>query len=218
MLMFIIHLNAQDGMRVRGPRISYDLASLSLLYFDPDRMMYTISVDYELKQDIYGIIDLGYQHVNTKRENYQYKSDGMFTRIGADINLLNYDKQVDVYEMMYVGGRYGLSLFNQEAGQINVPGEYWGDFINGQIEKHPLNTHWISLAGGMRAEVFRNFFMGWSALLNIRLFTSGAKGMDPYNIPGFGKGANRVTATFNYTVSYRIPLQRYTPKMKTGKN
>jgi hypothetical protein len=217
LVVVMFQLNAQDGMRVRGPRISLDLASLRLLYFEPERMVYTISVDYELKQDIYSVIDLGYQNVKINRDNYHYASRGMFTRIGADVNMLNYDKQVDVYEMMYVGGRYGFSLFNQQAENITIPDPYWGDFRNGQIEKQQLHAHWISVVAGMRAEVFRNFFMGWSVFLNIRFYTSGGKDFDPYNIPGFGKGANRATATFNYTISYRIPMQKYTPKIKARK-
>ena len=217
LLAVMVQMNAQDGMRVRGPRISYDLASLALLYFDPDRMVYNISVDYELKQDLYPVIDLGYQHVKINEENYHYASSGMFTRIGADVNMLNYDKQVDVYEMMYVGGRYGFSLFNQQAENITVPDPYWGDFNDGQIEKHNLHAHWISVVGGMRAEVFQNFFMGWSVFLNIKFYQSGTEEFVPYNIPGFGKGTSRATATFNYTISYRFPMQRYTPKIKAGK-
>lgn len=217
LFVLLLPLNAQDGMRVRGPRISYDLGSLALLYFDPDRMVYTISVDYEIKQDIYAVIDLGYQQVNINRDNYKYSSSGMFTRLGADVNLLNYDKQVDVYEMMYVGGRYGFSLFNQQAQNISIPDPYWGDFSDGQIKKYNLNAHWISLVGGMKAEVFRNFFMGWSVYLNIRFYTSGGKDFETYNIPGFGKGGNRATATFNYTISYRIPMRYYTPKIKARK-
>jgi hypothetical protein len=216
LLVVMFQLSAQDGVRVRGPRISCDLASLALLYYDPDRMVYTISVDYEIEQDIYPVIDLGYQHVKISSENYHYSSSGMFTRIGVDVNLLNYDKQADVYEMMYVGGRYGFSLFSQQADNITIPDPYWGDYNDGRIEKYNLHVHWISLVGGMRAEVFRNFFMGWSVFLNIKLYQSGPKNMEPYNIPGFGKGANRATAVFNYTISYRIPMQKYTPKIKTG--
>ena len=208
-------LNAQE--RVRGPRISYDLASLTLLYFDPVRMLYTVSVDYELKQDVYPVVDLGYQRVKIDDELYRYRSDGYFARIGADVNLLKYDKQVDVYEMMYAGGRYGLALFSQQAGNIAVQDGYWGDFNGGKIEEHSLTAHWISLVGGMRAEVFRNFFMGWSVFMNIRFYPSGDLGLVPYSIPGFGKGENRVTVSINYTLSYRIPVQRYTPKIKTGK-
>ncbi len=215
LLVAMVQLSAQE--RVRGPRISYDLASLTLLYFDPDRMVYTVSVDFELKQDVYPVADMGYQHVRISRDHYNYSSSGMFVRIGTDVNLLNYEKQLDVYEMMYVGGRYGFAYFNQQAGKIKVTDRYWGDFNDGQIDKHALNAHWISLVGGMRAEVFRNFFMGWSVFMNVRLYTSGAEGMDPYNIPGFGKGSKRVTVTFNYAISYRIPMQRYTPKTKTLK-
>jgi hypothetical protein len=50
--------------------------------------------------------------------------------------------------------------------------------------------------------------------MNIRFYQSGAIGMDPYNIPGFGKGSSRVAIAFNYTISYRIPMQHYTPKIK----
>jgi hypothetical protein len=215
MLAVLMNLDAQD--RVRGPRISYDLASLALLYFDPGRMLYTVSVDYELKQDLYPVIDLGYQHLKIQEDHYHYKADGWFARIGADVNLLNYDKKADVYEMLYVGGRYGLSLFSQQAERITVKDSYWGDFSGGKIGEHSLNTHWMSLGGGMRAEVFRNFFLGWSAFMNIRFYQSGKKAMVPYNIPGFGKGENRVTVSFNYTLSYRIPMKRYTPKIKAGK-
>jgi hypothetical protein len=215
MLVVLVQLNARD--RVRGPRISYDVASLALLYFDPGRMLYTVSLDYELKQDIYPVIDLGYQHAKIDMDHYNYTSDGVFARVGADVNLLNYDKQVDVYEMMYVGGRYGFSLFSQQAENIRVQDGYWGDFSGGKIVQPGRHAHWISLVGGMRAEVFPNFFMGWSVFMNIRFYQSGTKGMDPYNIPGFGKGANRVAVSFNYTLSYRIPMQRYTPRIKAGK-
>ena len=215
MLAILVQLDAQE--RVRGPRISYDLASLALLYFDPGRMLFKVSVDYELKQDVYPVMDLGYQHVKINRDNYQYGSDGWFARVGTDVNLLNYNKQVDVYEMLYVGGRYGFSSLNQHAGQITVRDSYWGDLSGGKIGVHRVHTHWLSLVGGMRAEVFRNFFMGWSASLNIRVYQSGEKAMDPYNIPGFGKGENRVTAGFDYTLSYRIPVQQYVPGSKAGK-
>ena len=69
----------------------------------------------------------------------------------------------------------------------------------------------------MRAEVFRNFFMGWSVFMNIKFYQSGTPEMDPYNIPGFGKGENRVAVSFNYTLSYRIPVQQYIPNIKAGK-
>ncbi|MCK4852970.1 MAG: hypothetical protein KAT31_01880 [Bacteroidales bacterium] len=213
-LVIMAQLYAQEGTRVRGPRISYDLASLALLYFEPERMVYTVSLDYELKQDLYPVIDLGYQHVNINRDNYDYRSNGMFARLGADVNFLNYDNDPNVYEMMYAGGRYGVSFYNQQAENITIPDEYWGDFTGGNVEKHRMHTHWISVVGGLRAEVFKNVFMGWSALINIKLFQSGAIGMDPYNVPGFGKGSKRVTLIVNYTLSYRFPTQRYTPIRK----
>jgi len=99
-----------QGDRLRGVRIGYALASLSLLYFEPQRMIYTVSVDYEAWQDIYPVIEAGYQNVRIKEDNYRYESGGLFARAGLDVNLMQYEG-TDVYEMIYAGFRYGISNF-----------------------------------------------------------------------------------------------------------
>ena len=208
--------DTSTGLRTRGPRIGVDIASLALLYFEPERMVYSLSIDYEYAQDIYPAAELGFQTVSISRPEYNYKSTGWFTRLGTDVNLLKYEG-TDIYEMMYAGFRYGFSRMRHEASGISIEDLVYGDFTVGSIPQGSINTHFISLVGGVRVELARNFFMGWSVFMNIRFYQSGAEGMDPYNIPGFGKGANRVTVTFNYTVSYRIPMQQYTPKIKAGK-
>ncbi len=216
LLLLLILLNRpavgqEAGMRVRGPRIGVDLASLALLYFDPGRMTLTFSADYEAWQDIYPVIEFGYQTVKLEKDIYQYQSNGIFGRLGVDVNLLKYE-QTNVYEMFYAGFRYGMSYFTHKANDIVIPDDYFEGISDAYIVENQLNAHWISIVGGVRAELFDNLFMGWSVLANIKLAQVKDTNMVPYNIPGFGKGDRTVSMQINYTIAYRIPTQTYKPR------
>jgi hypothetical protein len=221
-LLFLILLpdqvRAQEGeadplpaKRVRGLRIGYDMAGWSLLYFDPGRIIQTLSIDYEAWQDIYPVIEFGFQNVLLEEEDYTYGSQGIFGRAGVDVNLLKYEGN-HIYEMMYAGFRYGLSYFTHYAEDIRLHNDYYGGQEGVSIPENQLNAHWISVVGGVRVEVFNNFFMGWSVLANLKLAQVKDEAMAAYNIPGFGRGNRRTSLVFNYTLSYRIPLQEYTPR------
>jgi len=205
-------LSAQEpGSRIRGPRIGYDVAGLALLYLDPGRMIHTFSVDYEVLQDIYPVVEFGLQNVLFDQDSYSYSSNGLFARVGVDVNLLKYEK-TNVYEMFYAGVRYGLSYMTHKADNIIVPEDYFSGLSGGGIPDQQVNTHWISFVGGVKVEVFSNFFMGWSVLANFKLIQVNNKNMNPYNIPGFGKGDKKAGIILSYTLSYRIPVQEYKPR------
>ena len=206
-LLLAIPFWAQEG-RVRGPRIGYDAGALTLLYFEPDRHLHTFSIDYELKQDIYPAIEFGWQNVNIDKKEYRYFSDGLFARIGADINLFKYDNPVD-YDMGYAGVRYGFAHMRHSASNILIEEAYWGDLMGGELVERWINAHWLSIGGGLRTEVFHNFFMGWSLFANFKLAQVKDTNMDPFNVPGFGSGSKKVTLTINYSLYFRIPLFKY---------
>jgi hypothetical protein len=199
------------GSRVRGPRIGVDLASLVLLYFEPERMIYTISVDYEAWQDIYPVIETGYQHVRITKDIYSYSSSGLFVRAGADINVMKYER-TDVYEMIYAGLRFGYSNFYQRADDILLREDYFGDITDASIPGRRLSANWIAAVGGIRVELFKNFFIGWSVEGNVMIYQEGERGMTPYNIPGFGPGGKRAGLVIKYSLAYRFPLQHYHPR------
>ena len=200
----------QDSTRVRGLRIGYDLAGLSLLYFDPGRMTYNFSLDYEAWQDIYPVLEFGFQKVSLERDNYHYLSGGWYGRAGADVNLLKYEG-TKVYEMMYAGLRYGFASFTQRADNIQVGEDYFGGVDGGSLPEKRLTAHWLCVTGGVRVEVFRNFFIGWSLLAGLKLAQVKDPRMEPYFIPGLGQGGKRAGVVVNYSLFYRIPLQTYHP-------
>ena len=198
------------GSRVRGPRIGYDAAGFALLYFEPERRIHTFSVDFEALQDIYPVVEFGLQNVLIEKDNYSYSSDGLFARMGVDVNLLKYEK-TDVYEMFYAGIRYGLCYMTHKADNVEIPEDYFPGLSGGSIPDQQVNAHWISFVGGVKAEVFRNFFMGWSVSANFKLIQVNNENMNPYNIPGFGKGNKKAGIIISYTLAYRIPVQVYKP-------
>ncbi len=201
----------QGSLRVRGPRIGFDVAGLALLYFEPERKIYTFSIDYEAWQDIYPVIEFGYQNVVVDRDTYRYGSSGIFARGGVDINLLKYE-ETNVYEMMYAGLRYGIAYMTHQVDDIHIREGYFGDLDGASLSENEINAHWVSLVAGLRVEVFRNFFMGWSVLANFKFAQIEDIQVEPYNIPGFGPGDKKASIVINYTLAYRIPLQRYHPR------
>jgi hypothetical protein len=205
-LLLILPCPAQEN-RIKGPRIGYDAGGLALLYFEPERRVHTFSLDYEIKTHIYPALELGWQNVEIDRQQYHYLSDGKFARIGVDINLIR-DENPDNYDMGFAGVRYGISAMNHSVNNIVIEEAYWGDITNQAIVENRLMVHWLSAGGGLRAELFPNFFIGWSLYANIKLAQTGDANMDPYNIPGFGSGARRLALTINYSLFYRIPLMR----------
>ena len=206
-LLLILPCRAQEE-RVHGPRIGYDASGLTLLYFQPERRIHTLSLDYEIKREIYPVLELGWQNVKIEKDQYHYHSDGKFARVGLDINLIRDENPVN-YDMGFAGFRYGFSYMNQSASHIIIEETYWGDLTGSEIVENQLMVHWISVGGGLRAEVFPNFFMGWSLFANLKLARTGDANMDPYNIPGFGSGSRRLALTINYSLYYRIPLFHY---------
>jgi hypothetical protein len=174
-------------------------------------MVYSLSADVELFQDIYPTLELGYQRVGINRDTYRYSSSGLFSRVGVDVNFLKYER-TDVYEMLFAGMRYGFSRFSHQAKDIQVPDDYFEGSRDGTMDRKQLSAHWISIVGGARIQLFENLFLGWSVQGNIKLAQTDDNGMVPNHVPGFGKGEKRAGVVIQYTLSYRIPLHTYKPR------
>jgi hypothetical protein len=165
-------------------------------------------VDYEIRQDYYPVVEGGWQKVDISTDRFRYGSNGVFMQIGADRNILKYTNPRD-YDMGFAGLRYGMSFLWHSASDINIPEAYFGDLTGGEIPTERIAAAWLSVGGGLRAEVFHNFFMGWSAFLNFRIARTKDFALEPYHIPGFGSGSRRMGLNINYSIYYRIPVSGF---------
>ena len=214
MVFFAANLFAQDAgevERIRGLRIGYDLSRPLLPLFNTDRFGQEMSADMELNQNNYVTVDFGIQTMEAERDLYNYSSNGYYGRVGFEHNFLK-NLSIDQYETVFGGFRLGYANTNQSAKAIVIPSNYWqSDLIVGAPETS-VETYWLEVVGGVKAEVLRNIFIGWTFHARLRLYQSFDPVMQPLNVPGFGAGEKRVNIGFSYYVYYRIPLMRYTPK------
>jgi hypothetical protein len=202
MLVFVQGFS-QD-QRTYGLRLGFDISRIPLYLMDPAIYGFEFSADYEAAENLYPVIEFGFNSLSLERENYDYYSNGNYFRLGADYNILKLDAR-DQYEMAFIGVRYAYSSFTYNADDIHITESYWGDY-SGLVPETLIKAHWIEFTLGLRAEIFKNIFMGWSFRGRIMLSSNKSSNIDPYNIPGYGKGKNNTSAGFNYSVYYKIPM------------
>jgi len=197
-------MKGQDTLRTYGPTLGLDLARFVYYFSDPAIYGAEASVDVELFNRFYPVFELGYGNLSDSISTSDYNSQGIYGRLGLDYNVLP-PKDRSVHHSISLGLRYGTAVFQHKASNILVPSDYWGDFLIDDYE-NTLNAHWLEIAGGLRAEVLPNLFLGWSVRYRILLNPDLDPQVSPLLIPGYGKGTENRTIGISYTLAYKIPL------------
>jgi len=110
------------------------------------------------------------------------------------------------HDLVFIGARYGYSLFNQQTDGIGYT-NYWGT-ITSSVPLRTMNAHWAELVFGMKGELFSNFFLGWTLRAKFPLSVSNDPNIKPYIIPGLGKTTTDVPFDFSFGLYYRFPIFR----------
>ena len=197
-----ITLKIKVGMEVSGPAI---------YYFDKNILNAEgyISVDLDEKRSV--MFAAGYLNYKYSQYNYTYLNKGSFIRAGIDFNLLKPDKSLGKY-WAGIGLRYGLSRFNSEVPSFEKE-NYWGTATSSIV--HKINWgHFVEVSPGVRAEIFRNFSMGWSISLRMLIYTGTGKDLRPVYFPGFGNGTKTISTGMSYFVVWNIPYKKIKAIMK----
>lgn len=217
LLFFIVSpLAGQEG-RIKGLRIGYDLSRLPVSYLpliDSTRKAFEISADFEVKPKYYAVFEYGQQQVNFTNDLYEYSSDGYYWRTGFDYNFLGKKLTVKQYEMVFMGLRFAHASYSHSASNLYIADNYWGDVIIENYGPINLSANWIEIAGGIRGELFKNCFIGWSFRARLMMSQKRDDTLIPYYIPGFGAGDRKARIGFNYYIYYRIPLYKVKAKEK----
>lgn len=194
-----------------GIRVGLDLSRIVSAIYYPYRKEVTVVADARINGNLYAAFETGYANTPHSDSNYTYKGNGMFVTLGVDYNFLK--RQYHSERNMFYGGiRYGFSHFNYSVPTYAIRNTYWGDHLTGSIPKTNVNAHWIELVVGLKAEVLKNFFMGWNIRERILINNVKNPDMTPLTIPGFGSGSKRSAFDVQYTISYVIPFYRIKEK------
>jgi hypothetical protein len=205
LLLFVFNGYSQE-QRTYGLRIGFDLSRLPLYYLDPKIKGLELSFDFETLKNLYPVFELGSGKLKLEKENFRYSSNGSYLRIGFDYNIFEPYAR-NQYEMAFVGIRYAFSSLRYGADNIFIQDGYWGDF-SANLPERKMHANWVEIAGGLRVELFHNLFAGWSLRARFMIYKTKDVNMNPFNIPGYGKGSLKSALGFNYSIYYRIPVFR----------
>lgn len=202
-----------------GIFIGYDLLGPIYKVYSDDYLTTEFSIDVNLKNRIFPVLELGYGNTNKWSDNgIQYKTKAPYFRLGADYNFL-YKKHKNNH--LTVGLRYAFTTFDFDIDNLSLEDGVWGDQIQNPgihddvwnesfpMDKKSLSSsmHWLEFVVGVRTSIWKNLYMGWSLRFKYRLSIQENDFGDPWYVPGFG--INKGTRFgVNYSIIYRIPSKK----------
>ena len=202
-----LSLAASDNDTIFHPsvRVGVDVSGFARQIIEPEVLPVEVSVDFEWKENLFAVVEAGMLAVKVEKETHQYTADGYFGRAGADFNLLQYITG-PTNDAVLLSLRYGYSRIRQEAPFIMIPDDYWGNHET-SIDRDVYQAHWLEAGIGLKTEVLRNFFIGWSLRGKVLLNATSEPAMDPYYVGGYGSSGGNTAMTLHYSLSYRFPFR-----------
>jgi len=197
-----------------GLRLGMDISRpiFSSLYSNYDGL--EIVVDYRIKKNVYIAAEIGFEEKTTIEDYSNSTSKGNYIRLGLNYNA--FENWLDMNNEIFVGYRYGLSLFNQTLNNYttNVSdsenGSYFPAVINtiGKTSTD-LNAHWSEFMIGIKVETLHNLFIGFSLSYKVLMSIKDPKDFKTLYSPGFNRIFESNTGFgINYTISYLIPFSK----------
>jgi hypothetical protein len=204
-LLVPLLLQAQEKSVFDGIRFSYDIGTIPARYIFPDQTRLEFQTDFEVKPNIYGVGEFGIFSFERSHDNFDYTQYGTFYRVGAEYNAIE-SKEDDI---LTLGGRIGTSFFSQQAANVRISSfdSIWNDVSIDQLPEKSHGVVWLEFTIGMKVELFKNIYTGWTIRGQAMLFGVKAEHLEPFYIPGFGRGNKKTAVGFNYYICYKIPLK-----------
>lgn len=188
-----------------GFTVGVNIATPINSFIDNSRTGVSFMTRVNITEDWFFNGEVGYENVSSDISTLNYRSNGTFLKVGGEKNLLS--KKKTLTDNIFIGVQYGLALQNQSASSIIVENGYWDDYI-GSISSETVQTHWIEVSGGPRAELLKNLYFGWKVHIRASMALIGQDNLKPYAVPGFGNGDKRVNGGFSYTIEYMFPWKK----------
>lgn len=211
-----------------GLYVSADLYGLGSRLLGSDFISSQVEVGVNLKNRYMPTVEIGYAKTDTWNENgIHYKTAAPYFRVGVDYNIRF--KKLDYEDWLFLGVRYGYTSFKYDVGNAPIVDPTFGTSIDNPNLIDPIwggssiNFHqngiqgsmsWYEFVGGIRTQIWKNFFMACTLRLRYRLKSKLADNAQPWYVPGYGKfdsSANGLT----YTLTYKFSLGAKKPTVIT---
>lgn len=192
-----------------GLRVGIDVVRPILSIAGDDMKGFEIVGDYRLTKRFYLATELGFRDQTRQEDYFNFSTKGQYIKLGVDYNA--YKNWLGMENMIVVGLRYGFSTFSQSINEYTINSD---PFVPVRTETEGitydgLTGHWAELVLGLKVEVLHNIFLGVSFRGNTLISSKEPENFKNLYIPGFERVfVNNNGFSFNYTVSYLIPIYR----------
>ena len=192
----------------QGVMVELDVSPIyHLLLGNPDTYSYQGHLQVNLKNKILPVAEIGVAGGKKTADNgMRFNTDGMFGKVGFDIPAMKASKDTPksvINNMALVGLRLGMSHFNYSLNNIEIDNPYWGDSQTVDLNRLTANKFWFEIVGGIRVQVYKNIYMGWS-VRNRHVINKAKEGaMNPWYVPGYGITEGSAWG-FSFTTGIRV--------------
>lgn len=191
-----------------GVFIQVDAASAVNSFFSKgETYSFEGAAQADFRHKLFPTIELGTAGANKlTSDNIGFKTNGLFGRIGVDLNVLNPKKdQKPTTNLFLVGLRLGMTSFHYDVTNATITDNYWGGSQSIPYNAISATKIWYEIVAGIHVEVFKNTFMGWTIRSKSLISQDAVGAISPWYIPGYGIN-NGSNFTINYTIGYKFHL------------
>ena len=199
-----------------GLRLGVDLFKLTRSFYDKNYKGLELVGDFKFTRKHYLAAEIGNENKTVADDQLDFTTKGTYLKVGFDYN--SYENWLGMNNMIYVGMRYGVSSFSQTLNSYSI--YYANNYfpkptVEAGTKYDGLSAQWIEVVAGVKAEMFPNFYVGFSFRMHNLITNKVPDNFDNLYIPGFNRtyGGN-FGAGFNYTISYFVPLYKTVLKNK----
>ena len=191
----------------RGIYLSTDVFGYIYPVFVKDAYISSeVSATVDINNRFLPTVEVGVGHADMVSQLYSigYRTRAPYYRVGMDYNM-QYESDNPGY--IYLGARVGYTSFDYSVDAPPLVDPVWGDETPVQFTDVPCRAVWAEAVAGVRAEVAKNVYMGWSLRYKYPLHLGPVSHGGPWYIPGFGVGRGGVLGA-TYTISYYFNFVR----------
>jgi len=192
-----------NGIHLQGDAASAISSAIST----KGNYSYEAGIQVDLKHKYFPVLEVGYAKINeTSSSNISYQTQGLFERLGIEFNLISPKKDSKrTTNLFLVGVRVGMSNFNYNINNAIIADNYWGGSETVNYSDILVTKLWYEISAGVRVEIIKNIFMGWSVCSKSLINQDATGNPTPASIPGFGNTSGSNWG-FKYTIGYKIDI------------
>lgn len=190
----------------QGLMVGVDVFGLASKALGSDAMSTEVSVHANLKNRFFPVVEIGFGKTDATgvETDIHYQTSAPFFRVGMDYNVFYKKPHLPGY--FTVGLRYGFSSFSYDMQSPDLVDPNWGHTsIPVVYDGVKSNAGWLELVLGMKAQVYKDFYMGFTLRYRSRQSMKKHENTEPYYIPGYGRGKSS-NFGITYSLSYRLPF------------